>query len=101
MNVEIGTEAAQFAEKEYINGIFLAVWAQNSHFLQAGTGPGQFSLPIQEVASAVERAQATPHPIYVFPEKKLPGLSPNFRIHISCERFIYSQDRHTYFPAVE
>jgi hypothetical protein len=25
MNVEIGTEAAQFAEKEYINGIFLAV----------------------------------------------------------------------------
>jgi hypothetical protein len=25
MNVEIGTEAAQFPEKEYINGIFLAV----------------------------------------------------------------------------
>jgi hypothetical protein len=25
MNVEIGTEAAQFAEKEYINGIFVAV----------------------------------------------------------------------------
>jgi hypothetical protein len=28
MNVEIGTEAAQFPEKEYLNGIFLAV--QNS-----------------------------------------------------------------------
>jgi hypothetical protein len=27
MNVEIGTEAAQFPEKEYINGIFLAVQA--------------------------------------------------------------------------
>jgi hypothetical protein len=27
MNVEIGTEAAQFPGKEYINGIFLAVWA--------------------------------------------------------------------------
>jgi hypothetical protein len=27
MNVEIGTEAAQFPEKEYINGIFLAVCA--------------------------------------------------------------------------
>jgi hypothetical protein len=27
MNVEIGTEAAQFPEKEYINGIFVAVWA--------------------------------------------------------------------------
>jgi hypothetical protein len=25
MNVEVGTEAAQFPEKEYINGIFLAV----------------------------------------------------------------------------
>jgi hypothetical protein len=25
MNVEIGTEAAQFPEKEYINGIFFAV----------------------------------------------------------------------------
>ncbi len=25
MNVEIVTEAAQFSEKEYINGIFLAV----------------------------------------------------------------------------
>jgi hypothetical protein len=25
MNVEIGTEAAQFSEKEYINGIFDAV----------------------------------------------------------------------------
>ncbi len=25
MNVEIGTKAAQFPEKEYINGIFLAV----------------------------------------------------------------------------
>jgi hypothetical protein len=26
MNVEIGTEAAQFPEKEYVSGIFLAVW---------------------------------------------------------------------------
>jgi hypothetical protein len=26
MNVEIGTEAAQFPEKEYISGIFLAVY---------------------------------------------------------------------------
>jgi hypothetical protein len=25
MNVEIGTEAAQFPEQEYINGIFVAV----------------------------------------------------------------------------
>ncbi len=26
MNKEIGTEATQFPEKEYINGIFVAVW---------------------------------------------------------------------------
>jgi hypothetical protein len=26
MNVEIGAEAAQFPDKEYINGIAVAVW---------------------------------------------------------------------------
>ncbi len=31
MNVEIGTEAAQFPEKEYIKGIFLAVWDHENH----------------------------------------------------------------------
>ncbi len=32
MNVEIGAEAALFPEKEYINGIFVAVWvAQSLH----------------------------------------------------------------------
>jgi hypothetical protein len=30
MNVEIGTEAAQFPEKEYINGIFVAVYSMNA-----------------------------------------------------------------------
>jgi hypothetical protein len=32
MNVEIGTEAAQFPEKEYISGIFVAVRSP-SHLL--------------------------------------------------------------------
>jgi len=26
MNMEMGTEAKQFPDKEYINGIFFAVW---------------------------------------------------------------------------
>ncbi len=30
MNVEIGAEAAQFPEKEYINGIAVAVWVRLS-----------------------------------------------------------------------
>jgi hypothetical protein len=31
MNVENGTEAAQFPEKKYINGIFLAVCTASTH----------------------------------------------------------------------
>jgi hypothetical protein len=30
MNVEIGAEAALFPEKEYINGIAIAVWVYRS-----------------------------------------------------------------------
>jgi hypothetical protein len=33
MNEEIGTEAAQFPEKEFINGIFVPVQAENNKFL--------------------------------------------------------------------
>jgi hypothetical protein len=32
MNVEIGIEATQFQEKEYINGIFLAVCVPANHW---------------------------------------------------------------------
>ncbi len=31
MNVEIEAEAALFPEKEYINGIFVAVWSRRGH----------------------------------------------------------------------
>ncbi len=37
------------------------------------------------------------NPIYVFLFWELRGLSPNFDIHVSVERFIYSQDRSIYF----
>jgi hypothetical protein len=36
MNVEIRTEAAQFPEKEYINGIFLAVWSLDLNRITLG-----------------------------------------------------------------
>ncbi len=42
------------------------------------------------------------NPIYVFPEKELRGLSPNFQIHVLWAIYtVYSQDRSTYFPAAE
>ncbi len=40
MNVEIGTEAAQFPEKDYINGIFVAVWYITIVRHVTGTGSG-------------------------------------------------------------
>jgi hypothetical protein len=35
MNVEIGAEAALFPEKEYISGIFVAVWVKKDSFIQS------------------------------------------------------------------
>ncbi len=37
MNVEIGTKAAQFPEKEYINGVFVAVFTNDSWIPWTGT----------------------------------------------------------------
>ncbi len=39
--------------------------------------------------------------IYIFTEKKLRGLSPNFHIHVSVKRSVDSHVRSTYFPAAE
>jgi hypothetical protein len=33
MNVEIGAEAALFPEKEYIRGIFVAVYTEHIHLI--------------------------------------------------------------------
>ncbi len=39
MNVEIGSEVTQFPEKEYINGIFLAVCQQDRNFKKSDNAP--------------------------------------------------------------
>jgi hypothetical protein len=39
------------------------------------------------------------NPSYVFPEKELRGLSPNFHIHVSVSDFNIPRDRPTHFPA--
>jgi hypothetical protein len=44
---------------------------------------------------------ATKNPNYVFPEKELRGLSPNFHFHVSVSDLYISRDRSTYLPATE
>jgi hypothetical protein len=49
MNVEIGTEAAQFPGKEYINGIFLAVdrhYSMSDDTRQDGVTNGRPDIPL-------------------------------------------------------
>jgi hypothetical protein len=60
MNVEIGTEAAQFPGKEYINGVFLAVYtscwstagpARRGLGSSAGRTPGAAARPVLALTS--------------------------------------------------
>jgi hypothetical protein len=61
MNVEIGAEAAQFPEKEYINGIAVAVRVMK--VCTANEGPVRIQYKYKCLV-----------PIYVFPEMKLCSL---------------------------
>jgi hypothetical protein len=57
MNVEIGAEAEHFPEKEYINGIAVAVqstWMNGRYcFLIGGNTRYNFSLPTQDRMSSI------------------------------------------------
>jgi hypothetical protein len=44
MNVEIGTKAGQFPEKEYINGIFVAMYTHDSWIPWTGTIYGDLNM---------------------------------------------------------
>jgi hypothetical protein len=51
MNVEIGAEAALFPEKEYINGIAVAVQCTTSSYCLSCVGPDALRLPVRPVYS--------------------------------------------------
>jgi hypothetical protein len=66
MNVEIGTEAALFPEKEYISGIFLAVYIyvpetqRRMLYLESdGPGPGTHQLELLQPHQGFARQSAS------------------------------------------
>jgi hypothetical protein len=94
MNVEIGTEATQFPEKEYFNGIFVAVRMGERRGVSPlsdllcwltviWSGAPTDSLGEVSVDTCLDCLHCEQILIYVFPEKELRGLSPNFHIHVS------------------
>jgi hypothetical protein len=81
MNVEIGAEAAQFPEKEYINGIAFAVCPQGTFrpALHTGTATGTASL------WSATRGFCTPinAPMDTFSSSSLPRICPT--CSLTCE----------------
>jgi hypothetical protein len=58
MNVEIGSEAAQFPEKEYINGIFLAVWRRAPSYACCERGASSTAKPAAGLMALQNRRKA-------------------------------------------
>jgi|LakMenE01Jun11ns_1017448.scaffolds.fasta_scaffold8592727_1 hypothetical protein len=65
MNVEMRTEAAQFPEKEYINGIFVAVWRSWSPSLERPEG-GSSILLSKAVTGVLNTGKLKVHKIEIF-----------------------------------
>jgi hypothetical protein len=61
----------------------------------------QLEYKVDEYIEGGQYLLCNENPIYVFAEKELRGISPNFHIHV-CERFMYIyRIGPTYFPAAE
>ena len=78
MNVEIGAEAALFPEKEYINGIAVAVQGLMASAVLIYVWP-VFTVNLLRCTSKTQFRKFE----QMFPEKELHGFSRNFHIHVS------------------
>jgi hypothetical protein len=103
MNVEIGTEAAQFLEKEYINGIFVLVQpVKYKCFLPKVTVDGSLQLCISG------KAASTASPCTLIKKKiKFSSYLRKFRVeqlqsHICMRKgFLICEEMRKYFPIYE
>jgi hypothetical protein len=57
MNVEIGTETAQIPEKEYINGIFVAVYWQQGYHCARNNNGNNFRIAVRQQIQLQQRIQ--------------------------------------------
>jgi hypothetical protein len=96
MNVEIGTEAALFPEKKYINGIFLEVYCRYS----TDNFNGQNPVSWQEMHCKWRAGEVL---IYVFSDKTVQPSYLQNRIIISClpiPTYMYLWEIYTYIPRI-
>jgi hypothetical protein len=107
MNVEIGAAAAQFPEKEYINGIAVAVWDEGDallcpHLSLSTTGiwtvDRYFKTKKKNFPSTSDIVFALQRKSYLcIPFLGMARPQPQFPHSCVCEQLIYSQERSTYF----
>jgi hypothetical protein len=87
MNGEIGTEAEQFPEKEYINGIFVAVWSSHQYYIFQ---PRERDL--DEVRALLAKPNFLPYPTRLYPFSHLFYTgSTVFNVGHPAEAYLYSE----------
>jgi hypothetical protein len=99
MNVEIGAEAALFPEKEYISGIYVAVYSEFCIYSRATFYPPRLLVPIQSTCIfsvykythlCVPIQPTCIHPAYLY----LPGLLVNNQPTCTYPAYLYLTGLH-------